>query len=71
MKKLLLLLVICLGITSCQTSKYDKSFNQYKEKTTYYASELEHGLITRSEYDFLCAQQGNLLYMDYIIKEHK
>ena len=71
MKKILCLIVLMVIICSCQTSKYDKSFNQYKEKTTYYASELEHGLITRSEYDFLCAQQGNLLYMDYIIKEHK
>ena len=62
MKKLILLLVICLGVTSCKTKETFQN-----EKPLYY-KQYQKDSITKSEYIFLCKGEDELFNIKYKVK---
>ena len=56
-------------MSSCMTlnKSYTKSLTEYNNKITQYRQELKDSKLTQSEFDNLCAQQGEILYIQGIL----
>jgi len=63
MKKLLFIIIVGLGVCSCNSSK-----ETINSKKPLYYKQYQKGSITESEYQFLCKGESELFNIKYKVK---